>query len=113
MAITLYSWRLKEPRTGRWRLLRWKMTEDDARQWAAAEGAELERVEGSEEVRTPVEHIAPGKIGVQQICPSSITPDDRPAAPQETGIHLPRRLSKYERVAIGLQSPLPVWRDDV
>lgn len=50
--ITLYSWRRKDPGTGRWRVLRWKMTDDDAREWAAKEGAELERAPNSEEVRT-------------------------------------------------------------
>jgi hypothetical protein len=31
------------------------MTEENAREWARMEGAELERVEGSEEVRTDVD----------------------------------------------------------
>lgn len=52
MQLTLNSWGRKDPRTGRWRVLRWKMTEDDARQWAARESAEIEKIPNSEEVRT-------------------------------------------------------------
>ena len=55
MPITLYSWRIKDPRTGRWRVLRWKMTEEDAQAWAKKEGAELEKVPNSEETRTDVD----------------------------------------------------------
>lgn len=54
MPITLYSWRRKHPHTDRWRVLRWKMTDEDARRWAETEGAEIEKVPGSEEVRTEV-----------------------------------------------------------
>ena len=54
MSIAVYSWRRKDPRTGRWRVPAWKMTDDDALRWAAREGAELERVAGSEETRTDV-----------------------------------------------------------
>lgn len=36
------------------------MTEDDARRWAAAEGADLEKVPGSEEAR-----IAPSGCGAE------------------------------------------------
>ena len=54
MPLTLYSWRRKDPHTGRWRLLAWKMTEDDARRWAAKESAELEKIPNSEEARTAV-----------------------------------------------------------
>jgi hypothetical protein len=49
--LTLYSWRRKDPSTGRWRLLRWKMGDEEARLWAEKEGAELEKVPNSEEVR--------------------------------------------------------------
>jgi len=52
--LTLHSWRRKDPRTGRWRVLRWKMTDNSARQWAEKEGAEIEKVPGSEEIRTDV-----------------------------------------------------------
>jgi hypothetical protein len=54
MAIPVYSWRRKDPSNGRWRLLAWKMTEKGAKRWAEHEGAELERVPNSEEIRTPV-----------------------------------------------------------
>ena len=54
MPITLHSWRRKDPRTGRWRVLAWKMTEDDARQWASRGSAEIEKVPNSEEVRNAV-----------------------------------------------------------
>ena len=52
MRITLYPWRRKGPLTGRWRVLRWKMTDEDAKQWAEKEGAELEKVPGSDKVRS-------------------------------------------------------------
>ena len=51
---TLYSWRRKDPLTGCRRVLAWKMTEEDAHRWAAREGAEIENVPNSEEIRTPV-----------------------------------------------------------
>ena len=54
MPITLYSWRHKDPSTGRWRVLRWKMTEPDAAQHARVYGVEVEKVAGSAEVREPV-----------------------------------------------------------
>lgn len=53
-SITLWLWRVTKP-NARWRgKLRWRMTEERAREWAAAEGVELERIEGSVEVRQPV-----------------------------------------------------------
>jgi len=54
MPLTLNSWRRKDPRTGRWRVLAWKMTDENARQWAAKEGAEIEKVPNTEEVTTDV-----------------------------------------------------------
>jgi hypothetical protein len=51
MSVTLYSWCRKDPRTGRWRVLRWKMDDEEAHAWAKAEGAELEKVPNSEELR--------------------------------------------------------------
>ena len=54
MPITLHSFRRKDPSTNRWRVLRWKMDNDQAKEWAAKEGAEIEKVPGSEEVRIPV-----------------------------------------------------------
>lgn len=57
MTVTLYSWRRKDPRTGRWRALRWKMTEDDVRQWAAMEGAEIQKVSGTDETRADLRAV--------------------------------------------------------
>jgi len=54
-ALVLYSWRILDPRTGRWRTLRWKMTDEEAQAWAQREGAKLERVERSAETRTDVD----------------------------------------------------------
>ena len=51
MLVTLYSWRRKDPRTGRWRKLTWRMTEASAAEHAKVYGVELEKVAGSEEVR--------------------------------------------------------------
>jgi len=53
--LVLYSWRILDKRNGRWRLLQWKMTEDDAEAWAKREGAEIERVEDSAETRSDVD----------------------------------------------------------
>ncbi len=55
MSVTVYGWRIRDKRTGRWRKLRWKMAEKDAAQWAAKEGVEIEKIEGSAEVRHPYE----------------------------------------------------------
>lgn len=52
--ITLHSWRRKDPKTRRWRVLGWKMTADQAKDWAAKEGVELEMVDGSAETREPI-----------------------------------------------------------
>jgi hypothetical protein len=56
--LKVYSWRVKDVtspwrKKGKpWRQLRWKMTEEEARAWAKNNGhAEIERVNGSEEVR--------------------------------------------------------------
>lgn len=54
MPITQYRWRIKDKRTGRWRELRWTMAPEEAAAWAAAEGAEIEQVENSAEVRHDV-----------------------------------------------------------
>lgn len=54
VAINLYSWRRKDPRTRRWRVLRWKMTVEDAKRWAKQESAEIEQIPNSEEIRTDV-----------------------------------------------------------
>lgn len=51
----VHSQRRKDPRLGRWRELRWKMTDESAREWAEREGAELEKVPNSVEVRTDVD----------------------------------------------------------
>lgn len=51
--ITLWQWQVKEP-SGRWRTLRWRMTEDQARDWSAREGREMRCVQNSAEVRDPI-----------------------------------------------------------
>jgi len=43
MSITVYSWRIRDMRTGKWRTLRCKMTERDALDWATMESVELEK----------------------------------------------------------------------
>jgi hypothetical protein len=54
MSVALYSWRHKDPCTGRWRTLAWKMTEEGARRWAEREQAKIEKISNSGEVRTAV-----------------------------------------------------------
>ena len=54
MGLTLYLWRIKDKRTGRWRTLRWRMTEADALDWASEEGVEIEQFENSAEEREPI-----------------------------------------------------------
>jgi len=57
----LYRWRVYDAtspwkKRGGWRDLSWKMTEAEAADWARANGVErIERVEGSEEVRTDLD----------------------------------------------------------
>ena len=53
--VTVYRWRIKDKRTGRWRVLRWSMTEQNAIDWARKDGVEIKRVEGSREDRTDVD----------------------------------------------------------
>jgi hypothetical protein len=59
-SITVYRWRVFDTRKKRWRELRWHMTEIDAAAWAKAEGAQLERIEGSAEERHNVRGDTPG-----------------------------------------------------
>lgn len=54
MTVALYSWRRKDPRTGRWRVLGWKMTDNEAARWAERKGTEVEKALNSEETRAPV-----------------------------------------------------------
>ena len=51
MVTILHSWRMKDQRTGRWRLLRFKLSDDDARKWIEKESVELEKVPNTEERR--------------------------------------------------------------
>jgi hypothetical protein len=54
--VIVYAWEVRAPkRFSGWRKLTWKMTEDAAAAWAKTNGAEIRVVEGSEEVRMPVE----------------------------------------------------------
>jgi hypothetical protein len=50
--VTLWQWQIRQS-TGRWRLLAWRMTDDDALAWAAGEGKELRKVPGSERIYQP------------------------------------------------------------
>jgi hypothetical protein len=53
--MTYYQWRvLEQDRRGRdkWRILRWRMTEAGAADWAASTGRTIEKVPGSGEERT-------------------------------------------------------------
>ncbi len=54
LSITVYASRIKDQRTGRWRKLRWKMTEDHTREWSAKEGVAIEKLEAGAEVRQPI-----------------------------------------------------------
>jgi hypothetical protein len=56
--VIVYAWEVRAPkRFSGWRKLTWKMTEDAAAAWAKNNGAEIRVVEGSEEVRMPVEGL--------------------------------------------------------
>lgn len=50
--LTLWQWQVRQE-NGRWRLLRWRMTETNAAAWAAREGKELRQVPASAQVRRP------------------------------------------------------------
>jgi len=45
--VTVHSWRMKDQRTGRWRALRFKLSNDQAREWTEKEGVELEKLASS------------------------------------------------------------------
>ena len=51
MVVTLYSWRHKDPCTGRRRVLRFKLSDDQAREWTEKESVELEKLPNSDEHR--------------------------------------------------------------
>lgn len=48
MSDTYWQWRVLE--SGKWRTLRWRMTEEDALKWS--EGRPMEKVPNSAEART-------------------------------------------------------------
>jgi hypothetical protein len=58
--LKVYSWRIKDEtspwRNKRkpWRELTWKMTEEDAAAYGRKHALDIQRVEGSEEIRPPV-----------------------------------------------------------
>jgi hypothetical protein len=56
------SWRIKDKRAGRWRTLRWKMTDADAAQWAAREGVEIEKLPGTDEERQGYGIMPSGRV---------------------------------------------------
>lgn len=51
MAIVMWRWEEKDPRTGRWRVLRWMMDEVQAAERARMHQVELRKVPGSREER--------------------------------------------------------------
>ncbi len=54
--VIYWKWRVRDPkRRSGWRELSWRMTPEHAEQWAKSNDAEIQRVEGSEEVRTDVD----------------------------------------------------------
>jgi hypothetical protein len=57
-SITVYSWEEKQP-SGRWRRLRWAMTDEDAVAYAERHKADLRKIEGSAEKRTPLPGVMP------------------------------------------------------
>ena len=63
--VVVYRWEVRDPkrRTG-WRLLTWRMTEDDAAKWAWTNETEVRRVEGSREERRDVDGRSPGGLGI-------------------------------------------------
>ncbi len=48
--IILWLWRVRKPAERGWRELGWRMTEEQAKAWAAKNGYEMDRVPGSAEV---------------------------------------------------------------
>ena len=51
-----WRWVAKESRTGRWKELTWRMTEEDAAQWSAANGhCAMARINGSRQEHTDVD----------------------------------------------------------
>ena len=54
MIIPLCSWRRKDPRTGRWRVLAWNITDEDAKRWRTREKAQIEKLPSADAVRTAV-----------------------------------------------------------
>jgi len=72
----LHSWRMKDQRTGRWRLLRFKLADQDAKAWADKEGVELQKVEGSAERRLGTKDEA--GYGVCTLSPEELQRKRRP-----------------------------------
>lgn len=61
--ITVWKWEVKDARRrSGWRLLTWRMTEEDAAAWAVKNG-EVRRVEGSSEERAVVQAAGPDRYG--------------------------------------------------
>jgi hypothetical protein len=50
--VTLWQWQVQQP-SGRWRLLAWRMTDEDAAAWGAQEGRTLRKVPGSAKTYRP------------------------------------------------------------
>jgi hypothetical protein len=50
--VIKWKWRARGKLNREWRELSWRMTEKEAAAWSNSEGREIERIEGSAEVRT-------------------------------------------------------------
>jgi len=56
----VWKWEVHDPkRRSGWRLLSWRMADQDAVAWAKTEGAEIRKVEGSREERRDVDRRYP------------------------------------------------------
>ena len=50
--IILWKWRARGKLDRKWRVLSWRMTEEQAAAWSKSEGRDIEKIEGSAEERT-------------------------------------------------------------
>ena len=58
--VVVWRRRVYDPQKKRWQELRWRMSEDQAAKWAAKEGVQIERIEGSREERQDIYGDGPG-----------------------------------------------------
>jgi hypothetical protein len=52
LMVIKWKWRARGKLNREWRELSWRMSEQEAAAWSKSEGREIERIEGSAEVRT-------------------------------------------------------------